>query len=77
MLEEISHSGLNSVRVDLCEGSEYNPNKILATCDIPITQNGKDGQKGDDAMLFTSMSCRRLVARTPEHSSPICRSCAR
>lgn len=52
MLEEISHSGLNSVRVDMCEGSEYNPNKILATCDIPITQNGKDGQKGDDAMLF-------------------------
>lgn len=41
MLEEISHSGLNSVRVDMCEGSEYNPNKILATCDIPITQNGK------------------------------------
>lgn len=41
MLEEISHSGLNSVRVDLCEGSEYNPNKILATCDIPIIQNGK------------------------------------
>lgn len=52
MLEEISHSGLNSVRVDLCEGSEYNPNKILATCDIPITQNGKDGQKGDDAASY-------------------------
>lgn len=52
MLQEISHSGLNSVRVDMCEGSEYNPNKILATCDIPIIQNGKDGQKGDDAMLF-------------------------
>ena len=52
MLEEISHSGLNSVRVDLCEGSEYNPNKILATCDIPITQNGKDGQKGDDAVSY-------------------------
>ena len=50
MLEEISHSGLNSVRVDMCEGSEYNPNKILATCDIPITQSGKDGQKGDDAV---------------------------
>ena len=47
MLQEISNSGLNSVRVDMCEGSEYNPNKILATCDIPITQNGKDGQKGD------------------------------
>lgn len=47
MLQEISHSGLYSVRVDMCEGSEYNPNKILATCDIPITQNGKDGQKGD------------------------------
>lgn len=47
VLQEISHSGLNSVRVDMCEGSEYNPNKILATCDIPITQNGKDGQKGD------------------------------
>lgn len=47
MLQEISHSGLNSVRVDMCEGSEYNPNKILATCDIPIIQNGKDGQKGD------------------------------
>lgn len=41
ILEEISHSGLNSVRVDMCEGSEYDPNKILATCDIPITQNGK------------------------------------
>ena len=41
MLEEISHSGLNSVRVDLCEGSEYNTDKILATCDIPIIQNGK------------------------------------
>ena len=41
MLQEISHSGLNSVRVDMCEGSEYNPNKILATCDIPIIQNGK------------------------------------
>lgn len=47
MLQEISYSGLYSVRVDMCEGSEYNPNKILATCDIPITQNGKDGQKGD------------------------------
>lgn len=46
MLQEISHSGLNSVRVDLCEGSEYNTNKILATCDIPIIRNGKDGQKG-------------------------------
>ena len=46
MLQEISHSGLNSVRVDMCEGSEYNPNKILATCDIPIIRNGKDGQKG-------------------------------
>ena len=47
MLQEISNSGLNSVRVELCEGSEYNPNKILATCDIPIIRNGKDGQKGD------------------------------
>lgn len=47
MLQEISLSGLYSVRVDMCEGSEYNPSKILATCDIPITQNGKDGQKGD------------------------------
>lgn len=52
MLEEISHSGLNSVRVDMCEGSEYNPNKILATCDIPIIQEGKDGQKGDDAVSY-------------------------
>lgn len=41
MLEEISHSGLNSVRVDMCEGSEYDTDKILATCDIPIIQNGK------------------------------------
>ena len=47
MLQEISHSGLNSVRVDMCEGSEYNTSKILATCDIPIIRNGKDGQKGD------------------------------
>lgn len=47
MLQEISHSGLTSVRVDLCEGIEYNTNKILATCDIPIIRNGKDGQKGD------------------------------
>lgn len=47
MLQEISYSGLNSVKVELCEGSEYNPNKILATCDIPIIRNGKDGQKGD------------------------------
>lgn len=47
MLQEISCSGLNSVRVDMCEGSEYNPNKILATCGIPIIRNGKDGQKGD------------------------------
>lgn len=49
MLQEISHSGLNSVRVDLCEGSEYNPNKILATLDIPIV---KDGQKGDDTASY-------------------------
>lgn len=49
MLEEISHSGLKSVRVDMCEGSEYNPNKILATLDIPIV---KDGQKGDDAASY-------------------------
>lgn len=49
MLEEISHSGLNSVRVDMCEGSEYNTNKILATLDIPIV---KDGQKGDDAASY-------------------------
>ena len=49
MLEEISHSGLNSVRVDMCEGSEYNANKILATLDIPIV---KDGQKGDDAASY-------------------------
>ena len=47
MLQEISNSGLNSVRVDMCEGSEYNTNKILATCDIPIIRNGKDGQKGN------------------------------
>jgi len=47
MLQEVSNSGLNSVRVDLCEGSEYNTSKILATCDIPIIRNGKDGQKGD------------------------------
>lgn len=47
MLQEISNSGLNSVRVDMCEGSEYNTSKILATCDIPIIRNGKDGQKGD------------------------------
>lgn len=46
ILQEISHSGLNSVRVDLCEGIEYDTNKILATCDIPIIRNGKDGQKG-------------------------------
>lgn len=52
MLQEISHSGLNSVRVDLCEGSEYNTNKILATLDIPITQSGKDGQKGDDGASY-------------------------
>lgn len=49
MLEEINHSGLNSVRVDMCEGSEYNTNKILATLDIPIV---KDGQKGDDAASY-------------------------
>lgn len=48
MLQEISHSGLNSVRVDLCEGIEYDANKILATLDIPIAQKGKDGEKGDD-----------------------------
>lgn len=48
MLQEISRSGLNSVRVDLCEGIEYDANKILATLDIPITQKGKDGEKGDD-----------------------------
>lgn len=47
MLQEVSNSGLNSVRVDMCEGSEYNTNKILATCDIPIIRNGKDGQKGN------------------------------
>lgn len=47
MLQEISLSVLNSVRVDMCEGSEYNPSKILATCDIPIIRNGKDGLKGD------------------------------
>lgn len=52
MFEEISHSGLNSVRVDMCEGSEYNTDKILATCDIPIIRNGKDGQKGDDAVSY-------------------------
>lgn len=46
MLQEISHSGLNSVRVDLCEGSEYNTNKILATLDIPITQKGENGDDG-------------------------------
>lgn len=48
MLQEISRSGLNSVRVDLCEGIEYDANKILATLDIPIAQKGKDGEKGDD-----------------------------
>ena len=52
MLQEISHSGLNSVRVDLCEGSEYNTNKILATLDIPITRSGKDGEKGDDGASY-------------------------
>ena len=49
MLQEISHSGLKSVRVDLCEGIEYDANKILATLDIPIV---KDGQKGDDAASY-------------------------
>lgn len=52
MLQEISHSGLNSVRVDLCEGIEYDANKILATLDIPITQSGKDGEKGDDGTSY-------------------------
>lgn len=52
MLQEISHSGLNSVRVDLCEGIEYDANKILATLDIPITQKGKDGEKGDDGASY-------------------------
>lgn len=52
MLQEISHSGLNSVRVDLCEGIKYDANKILATLDIPITQKGKDGQNGDDAVSY-------------------------
>ena len=52
MLQEISHSGLNSVRVDLCEGVEYDANKILATLDIPITQSGKDGEKGDDGTSY-------------------------
>lgn len=52
MLEEISHSGLNSVRVDLCEGIEYDANKILATLDIPITQKGKDGENGDDGASY-------------------------
>lgn len=52
MLQEISHSGLNSVRVDLCEGSEYDANKILATLDIPIIQSGKDGEKGDDGTSY-------------------------
>lgn len=52
MLQEISRSGLNSVRVDLCEGSEYDTNKILATLDIPITQSGKDGEKGDDGTSY-------------------------
>ena len=46
MLQEISHSGLNSVRVDLCEGIEYDANKILATLDIPITQKGENGDDG-------------------------------
>lgn len=48
MLQEISNSGLNSARVDLCEGIEYDASKILATLDIPIAQKGKDGEKGDD-----------------------------
>lgn len=52
MLQEISNSGLNSARVDLCEGIEYDANKILATLDIPITQKGKDGQKGDDGTSY-------------------------
>lgn len=52
MLQEINRSGLNSVRVDLCEGVEYDANKILATLDIPITQSGKDGQKGDDGASY-------------------------
>ena len=52
MLQEISRSGLNSVRVDLCEGVEYDANKILATLDIPITQSGKDGEKGDDGTSY-------------------------
>lgn len=68
MLEEISHSGLNSVRVDMCEGSEYNPNKILATCDIPITQNGKDGQKGDDAVSY-SVSLMKELRTIAGHSN--------
>ena len=52
MLQEISRSGLNSVRADLCEGVEYDANKILATLDIPITQSGKDGEKGDDGTSY-------------------------
>ena len=52
LLEEIGQNGLKNARAIMFEGTEYAADKVLASIDIPIIQNGKNGTNGKDAILY-------------------------
>ena len=52
LLEEIGQNGLKNARAIMFEGTEYAEDKVLASIDIPIIQNGKNGTNGKDAILY-------------------------
>ena len=52
LLEEIGQNGLKNARAIMFEGTEYAADKVLASIDIPIIQNGENGTNGKDAILY-------------------------
>ncbi|MCF2590759.1 hypothetical protein JQM97_07425 [Prevotella hominis] len=51
-MEEIGQNGLKNARAIMFEGTEYAADKVLASIDIPIIQNGENGTNGKDAILY-------------------------
>lgn len=52
LLEEIGQNGLKNARAIMFEGTEYAADKVLASIDIPIIQNGENGTNGKDAIQY-------------------------
>ena len=52
ILAEIKQNGLKNARAIMYEGTEYAADKVLASIDIPIIQNGENGTNGKDAILY-------------------------